>query len=201
VTTSGKSRLVRRFGETARTTFLELFFDVVFVFALRALSQLLIGKLNWAGAFQTLLLLLAIGWVWALTARITDWLNPRRPSVRLLVLATMVGALVLSATIPQAFGKTGLIFATTFLIIQLGRNLFLLVPLRGQEARHASERALIWHAAATVPWLTGALVSGAPRTGLWAAAVVLLYAARWFNYPCPDTPAWPVRSCRPAAST
>jgi low temperature requirement protein LtrA len=57
--------------------------------------------------------------------------------------------------------------------------------LRGHGAQRASGRALIWHAAAAVPWLTGALVSGTARTGLWAAAVVLLYAVRWFSYPLP----------------
>jgi low temperature requirement protein LtrA len=92
--TSGTGDLVRRLEDTARATFLELFFDVVFVFvvfvfALRALAQLLLNKLTWSGAYQTLVLMMAIGWVWSLTARVTEWLNPRRPPVILLVISTM----------------------------------------------------------------------------------------------------------------
>jgi low temperature requirement protein LtrA len=70
---------------------------------------------------------------------------------------------------------------------QFGRNLFLLVPLRRQKRQHFPERAIIWHAVAGVPWLTGALVPGTARTGLWAVAIVLLYVARWFNYPLPNS--------------
>jgi low temperature requirement protein LtrA len=168
-----------------RATFLELFFDVVFVFALRALAQLLLNKLTWSGAYQTLVLLMAIIFVWATTARVTERLDPQRPAVQLLILATMVGALVGSAALPQAFGKTGLIFAVTYLAIQIGRNVFLGFLLRGQEGLHVSQRSVFWYAATTVPWLIGAFASGTVRTALWTLAVVLIYIGRWFNYPLP----------------
>jgi low temperature requirement protein LtrA len=168
--TSGTGDLVRKLEDTARATFLELFFDVVFVFALHALAQLLQNKLTWSGAYQTLVLMLAIGWVWSLTAWVTSQLNPQRPPVTLLVIATMVGALVLSAAVPEAFGKTGLIFAVTYLAIQIGRSAFLAVLLRGQEGQHVPQRSAIWHAATGVPWLIGALASGTVRTALWTFA-------------------------------
>jgi low temperature requirement protein LtrA len=183
--TSGTGDLVRQLEDTARATFLELFFDVVFVFALRALAQLLLNKLTWSGAYQALVLLLAIVFVWSTTARVTERLNPQRPPVVLLVLATMVGALVGSAALPEAFGKTGLIFAVTYLAIQIGRSLYLIVLLRGQEGRHVPQRSVIWHAVTAVPWLIGALAPVTARTALWTFAVVLIYLARWFNYPLP----------------
>ncbi|MFC8617283.1 low temperature requirement protein A [Micromonospora purpureochromogenes] len=185
MTTSGTSGLLRKLEDVARASLLELFFDVVFVFALRALAQQLINNLTWSGAFQTLVLLLAIGWVWSLTARVTGELNPRRPAVQLLIIATMVGALVLSAAVPEAFGKTGLIFAVTYLAIQIGRSLFLAVLLQGHELQNVARRGVIWHAATGVPWLAGAFTSGTVRTALWTLAVALIYAARRFNYPLP----------------
>src|SRR5215475_6738066 len=103
--TSGTGDLVRRLETTTRATFLELFFDVAFVFALRALAELLLNKLTWSGAYQTLVLMLAIGWIWSLTARVTEVLDPGRTPVLLLVLASMVGALVLSAAVPEAFAR------------------------------------------------------------------------------------------------
>ncbi|SCG49186.1 low temperature requirement protein A [Micromonospora inositola] len=185
MTTSGTSGLLRKLEDVARASFLELFFDVVFVFALRALAQQLFNNLTWSGAFQALVLLVAIAWVWTLTARVTGQLNPRRPPVQLLVLATMVGALVLSAAVPEAFGKTGLVFAVTYLAIQIGRDLFLVVLLRGQEVQHVAARSAIWHAATAVPWLAGAVASGTTRTALWTLAVALIHVAWWFSYPLP----------------
>src|SRR5258707_100004 len=155
--TSGTGDLYRKLEDTARATFLELFFDVVFIFALRALAQQLLNKLTWSGAYQTRVLLMAVVFVWALTAGVTNRLDPQRPPVQLLVIATMVGALVGSAAVPEAFGKTGLIFAVTYLAIQIGRNVFLIVLLRGQEMQHVAQRSVIWHAATPVPWLIGAL--------------------------------------------
>src|SRR5215468_5669182 len=153
--TSAPGDLVRKLEDIARATFLELFFDVVFVFSLRALGELLLNKLTWSGAYQTLVLLLAIVFVWALTARVTSRLDPQRPPVQLLVIATMVGALVGSAALPEAFGKTGLIFAVTYLAIQIGRCLYLIILLRGQQEQRLVQRAAIWYAIIGVPWLIG----------------------------------------------
>ncbi|MEU8301290.1 low temperature requirement protein A [Micromonospora sp. NPDC048909] len=183
MTTNGTSGLFRKLEDTARASFLELFFDVVLIFALRALAQQLLNNLTWSGAYQALVMLLTIGWVWSRTAAATAQLDPRRAPVQLLVIATMVGALVLSAAIPEAFGKTGLIFAVTFLVIQVGRSLFLVVLLRGHELQHAAGRAAIWHAATGVPWIIGAIAPSTVRTALWTLAIVLIYVARWFNYP------------------
>jgi low temperature requirement protein LtrA len=185
VTTSRINGLLRKIEDIERASFLELFFDVVFVFALRALAQQLINNLTWSGAFQALVMLVAIAWVWSLTARVSGLLNPQRPVVQLLVLATMVGALVLSAAVPEAFGKTGLIFAVTYLAIQVGRDLFLVVLLRGHELQRLAGRAAIWHAASGVPWLAGAVASGTARTALWTLAIVLINVAWWFSYPLP----------------
>lgn len=97
----------------------------------------------------------------------------------------MVGALVLAVAVPQAFGTTGLIFAITFLAIQIGRNVFVMILLRGQELQHAAGRGAIWHTATRALWVTGALASGSARTALWTVAVVLTYVGRWFSYPTP----------------
>ena len=76
--TSRAAGLLRR-PEEPRATFLELFFDLVFVFALFQLSQGLLEHLSWSGAFQTLVLLLAVWWVWVQTAWLTDRFDPQQP--------------------------------------------------------------------------------------------------------------------------
>ena len=65
---STAATLLRGPGDPGRATFLELFFDLVFVFALFRLSQGLLERLTWSGASQTLVLLLAVWWVWGNTA-------------------------------------------------------------------------------------------------------------------------------------
>jgi hypothetical protein len=60
----------------SRVTNAELFFDLVFVFAVTQLSHMLLGRFTALGAVQVTLLFLAVWWVWVYTAWITNWLDP-----------------------------------------------------------------------------------------------------------------------------
>jgi hypothetical protein len=79
-----------------------------------------------------------------------------------------------------------LIFAGTLLVIQIGRCVFLVVLLRGQERQRVPVRVLIWHAAIGVLLVTGALGSSTERIALWTVAVALIHIGRWFSYPAPE---------------
>ena len=68
---------LRSRGSHARVTYVELFFDLVFVFAVTQLSHSLLAQLTLGGALQTLFLLLAVWWVWMYTCWFTNWLRPR----------------------------------------------------------------------------------------------------------------------------
>ena len=92
-------------------TFIELFFDLVFVFAVTQLSHLLMEHFTLLGAAQSLLLLLAVWWVWIFTSWVTNWLDPEKLPVRLLPLAIMLVGLVMSSSIPKAFESRGIAFA------------------------------------------------------------------------------------------
>ena len=109
--TSRAATLLRGPEDPERATFLDLFLDLVFVFALFRLSQGLLEHLNGSGAFQTVVLLLALWWVWRMTASVTDRFDPGRPAIQALVLASMFGSFVLAAAVPGAFGARGLLFA------------------------------------------------------------------------------------------
>src|SRR3954462_802804 len=94
---------VREDGAHHRVTFVELFFDLVFVFAVTRLSHGLLEHLTVMGTLQTGLLMIAVWWAWIDTAWITNWLDPERPAVRMLLFALMLAGLVMSAAIPKAF--------------------------------------------------------------------------------------------------
>jgi low temperature requirement protein LtrA len=112
---------------------LELFFDLVFVFAITQLSHLLLEHLTWLGAVQTALLLLAVWWVWIFTSWVTNWLDPDKAPVRLLLFVLMLAGLVLSASIPKAFETRALPFALAYVFMQVGRCLFMLWALQGSS--------------------------------------------------------------------
>src|ERR1044071_5624754 len=80
----------------SRVTYAELFFDLVFVFAVTQISHTLLHHFTPLGAVQTALLFLAVWWVWVYTSWITNWLDPERTPVRVLLFALMLAGLVLS---------------------------------------------------------------------------------------------------------
>ena len=101
----GERGLLRqRAGGQQRVTNVELFFDLVYVFAVTQLSHDLLSNLTVAGALRAGLLLVMVWLLWVYTTWVTNWLDPERIPVRLLLLGLMLVSLVMSAGLPQAFG-------------------------------------------------------------------------------------------------
>ena len=72
-------------GEAPAVTNMELFFDLVYVFAFTQLSHTLLHHLTARGAVETLVLFLAVWWAWNYTAWATNWIDPDQPPVRVLM--------------------------------------------------------------------------------------------------------------------
>ena len=164
-------------NQHSRVTYAELFFDLVFVFAVTQLSHSLLGRFTPLGALQTTLLFLAVWWVWIYTSWITNWLNPELTPVRVLLFLLMLGGLVLSMSIPKAFADRGLWFALAYAAMQVGRTLFLLlsIPRSRAVARMNAVRILIWLSVSAVFWVAGGVAEGDWRLGLWVVALGLEY--------------------------
>jgi low temperature requirement protein LtrA len=181
-----QARLLRERGEGERVTFIELFFDLVYVFAVTSLSELLLHHLTVRGAAQTLLLLVAVWWAWIYTAWATNWFDPDRPAVRLMLVGVMLASLVMSASLPAAFGARGLAFAGAYVAIQIGRTGFMVAALRGEPGlRRNFQRIFVWFVASGVLWLAGAMVHGVTRDALWLAAVAVDSLAAAIGFPAP----------------
>jgi low temperature requirement protein LtrA len=160
----------------ARVSSMELFFDLVFVFAITQLSHLLIEHLSVRGALQTLLLLLAVWCAWIYTAWATNWLDPNQRLVRLMLIGVMFGSLIMSSVIPEAFGDRGLTFALGFVGIQVGRNLFVLAAVREVPGmRENFQRIVAWSLASGVFWIAGGMAAGTARETIWLLAVFIDY--------------------------
>jgi low temperature requirement protein LtrA len=153
---------------------MELFFDLVFVFAITQLSHLLLTHLNAGGAFQTALLALAMWWAWVDTAWFTNWFDPDRRPVRFVLIGVMVATLIMAVALPEAFGERGLLFAIAFVALQVGRFAFAVVATRDDPGRHGNfQRVLVWRAVSGLLWLAGGLATGPARTTFWIAAVAM----------------------------
>ncbi|MEV0393981.1 low temperature requirement protein A [Polymorphospora rubra] len=179
--TGGGDRADLLRGDARQVTPMELFFDLVYVFAVTQLTDLLLADLTPAGALRTLLLLIVVWWAWVDTAWVTNWFDPGRASVRLMLTAVMLLALVMSATLPEAYGDRGLWFAGAYVAMQVGRSAFAAVESRGRpDLRRNFQRILVWRATTGVLWLVGALLDGPWRVVLWTVAVAGEYvAAAW----------------------
>jgi low temperature requirement protein LtrA len=166
---------VRQGHDHHRVTSVELFFDLVFVFAVTQLSHGLLHHLTPLGAVQIALLMVAVWWSWIDTAWITNWLDPDRPVVRLFLFALMLAGLVLSVSIPKAFEDRALAFAATYVIMQAARNLFMLWALARHDAGNYLNfvRIGLWHLVDAPFWIAGALVEGEARLVLWLIAVAI----------------------------
>jgi low temperature requirement protein LtrA len=162
-----------------RVTYAELFFDLVFVFAVTQISHTLLGRFTALGALQTTLLLLSVWWAWVYTSWVTNWLNPELTPVRILLFLLMLGGLVLSTSIPKAFESRGLWFALAYAGMQLGRTIFWLLstPRARILARMNALRVLVWLSASAIFWITGGFAEGQQRLVLWAVALGIEYVS------------------------
>jgi low temperature requirement protein LtrA len=160
-----------------RVTYVELFFDLVFVFAVTQISHTLLAHFTLLGALQVTVLFLAVWWVWVFTSWITNWLNPEKTPVRLLLFAMMLGGLVLSTSIAAAFEARGLWFAIAYAAMQVGKTIFLWAstPPSRPRARMNAIRIAAWLSMSAIFWIAGGVMEGQSRLVLWAIALVIEY--------------------------
>jgi low temperature requirement protein LtrA len=165
-----------RDGQEARVSFVELFFDLVYVFAVTQISHHLLGHLTLWGALEALVLWFAVWLGWQYTAWVTNWFDPEKLQIRLMLFAVMGAGLMMAAALPEAFEGRALVFALAYVAIQLGRHLFVLISLGGRHPLAPNfQRMLCWLCISASFWVAGALVEGHARLAFWAVAVACEY--------------------------
>jgi len=164
-------------NQHSRVTYAELFFDLVFVYAVTQISHSLLADFTPVGAVHVTLLFLAVWWVWVYTSWITNWLDPEKTPVRLLLFALTLGGLVLSTSIPTAFDGRGLWFAIAYAAMQVGKTVFLWIvtPSSRPPARLNAVRITTWLSVSAIFWIAGGLMQGQSRLALWAVALAVEY--------------------------
>jgi low temperature requirement protein LtrA len=166
-------------GAAREVTPLELFFDLVYVFAVGQLSHHLLEHVDLRTGAETAILTLAVVYAWYMVAWGANWLDPDRLPVRLLLVGLMFASLLMSVAIPDAFDGRPWLFVIGYLLIQIGRSVFLLVALRGRALGEHFVNDLVWELVAGGLWIAGAIADGDARLVLWGIAVVVTQAGVW----------------------
>jgi low temperature requirement protein LtrA len=180
-------RVLRRATDREqRATPLELFFDLVYVFAVTQLSHYLLEHLTIEGAAQTLFLLLVVWWAWIYTTWMTNWFDPDAVAVRGVLLVGMLASLVMAIAVPQAFGDRALAFAGGYVVLQVVRNAFIVAATQPDSPLLvAFRRILAWSCWTGALWIAGALLEGEARTTVWLVALAADYAGPLAGYRTP----------------
>ena len=180
--------LLRDRSAGQRVTNIELFFDLVYVFAVTQLSHYLLGETTFDGAFQTAILLAMVWLAWAYTTWVTNWLDPERLQVRLLLVVLMLISLAMSAELPHAFGDLGIWVGGAYALMQNGRTAFMVAVLPAGSLRRNYERIQVWCVVSGALAVGGGLVGGHARELLWLLAVgvdvlggVIGFAVPWLG--------------------
>jgi|APCry1669190731_1035312.scaffolds.fasta_scaffold00836_3 low temperature requirement protein LtrA len=170
-----------------RVTFVELFFDLVFVFAITQISHTLLAHFTALGVLQVTILMLAVWWVWVFMSWVTNWLDPEQTPVRVMLFVMMIAGLLLSTSIPKAFDSRGLAFALAYVFMQVGRSVYFIFAVPKSESGHRRNflRIAIWLSVSGVLWIAGGLADPATRVVLWLAALVIEYCGPAMRFRTP----------------
>lgn len=164
---------------------LELFYDLVFVFAVSQLAHHLAGHLSWRGAAETLVLLIAVCSTWVYTTFEATLLDIRRPETRFTVVVAMGLGLFMNAAIAHAYQGSSWLFVVPLLLILLMLMALSLVRAPNPVMRGHSERVLAWMAVYVPLWLVGAAADPDARLWWWGAAALIDMSGTWLGHPVP----------------
>jgi len=165
--------LLRDRSGNQRVTNIELFFDLVYVFAITQLSSYLLGAATFGGAARTAILLAMVWLAWMYTTWVTNWLDPERMAVRSLLVLLMLVSLAMSAALPRAYSDWGIWVGGAYALMQIGRTIFMVVALPAGSLRDNFQRILVWCAVSGALAVAGGLAGGHARELLWLLAVLV----------------------------
>jgi low temperature requirement protein LtrA len=175
-----------RDGSEQQTTQVELLFDLVYVFAVTQLSHLILGHLTVDGVAHAAFLLVVVWWAWIYTTWMVNWFDPASGAVRLILIVATLASLLMSAALPGAWRGDALLFAGSYVALQVGRNVAAGLLLSREHAlRRTLERIVAWSVLSGVLWIAGALVDHHLRLALWGPALGLDLIAPIVGYATP----------------
>ena len=162
--------------EQHRVTNLELFFDLVFVFAITQVTAFLADDLTWGGLLRGLFVLAALWWAWAAYAWLTNTLDPEEGAVRLAMFASMGAMLIVSLATPGAFGDDGVVFGIAYFFVRaLHIVLYAIAGRDDPDLERAVLRILPSALIGAALLVVASFFDGAAQMAIWAVALAIDY--------------------------
>jgi low temperature requirement protein LtrA len=167
-------------GVEERVTPLELFFDLIFVFAITQVTGLIYGDPTWAGLIKGLLVIGVIWWAWTAYAWLTNTIDPEEGAVRLVMLGAMAAMLIAPLAVPDVFGDDALMFACAYAVVRVAHLALYAVAGRGDPALlGAIARLGVGSAIGITLLFVAAALDGPAQTAMWAIALVIDFAGAY----------------------
>jgi low temperature requirement protein LtrA len=164
-------------GDEHEVTPVELFFDLVFVFAITQVTRLFVQEPTWLGLLRGMLVLAAVWWAWNAFAWLTSAENIDEGGVRLAILGTTALMLGVALAVPRAFARDAILFAVAyFLVRSMHVVLSLIVRRDDSESREALLRFIPTALIGASILVIAALVGGDLRIALWIIALLIDYS-------------------------
>jgi low temperature requirement protein LtrA len=155
---------------------LELFFDLVFVFAITQVTTMLSADSTWGGLLRGILVLGALWWAWAAYAWLTNTLNPEEGIVRIAMFVVMAAMLIVALAVPEAFDDHGVIFGVAYLVVRAMHLALYALAARGDhDLLGAVLRMTPSSTISGVLILTAGFLDGDQRIALWVIALAIDY--------------------------
>ena len=157
-----------------RITPLELYFDLVFVFAFTQTTAVISEDTTWAGLGRGMLILAAVWWAWASYAWLTNTVDAGRDEVLAAVLVAMAAMFVAALAVSEAFGGHGVLFGVAFLIVAVMHLALYALSARSEpELFAAILRIAPWSLLGASLILAAGFVDDPARSLLWIAALAV----------------------------
>jgi low temperature requirement protein LtrA len=164
-------------AQEQRTTPVELFWDLVFVFAITQVSALLAHDLSWEGFGQSLLVIALVWWAWSAFVWVTNAHDPDDPPVRAALFAAMILAFLVALAVPEAWGEEATLFAIAYTGVRLIHlALYADASRRGNASFSAIAGFGVTVLIGMALLIAGARTDHATRAILWTAAAAIDYA-------------------------
>ena len=163
-----------------RATFFELFFDLVYVFAVTQLSHHLLADITWSGAAETAFMLVALYWAWNYTTWMTNWFDPDTVPVRLVLVFVMLASLLMAIAIPKGSAMTRCCSRAPTRACRSGETAFVVAVTPRGAFNQNFRQILAWSLLSAPLWVAGGIVDPRHCAGCYGwVPSVWTWLRRW----------------------
>jgi len=160
--------------EERKTSYLELFFDLVFVFAFTQVTSLILEDASAAGFARATLVLAMVWWAWSAYAWMTNAIDIENTVTRLIVFAAMAAGFFMALAVPDAFQDEAAWFAVAYFVVRILQTTLFSWGVRHDPGQlRATFRLAPWFLAAALVALVGGFVDSDLRAWVWLASLAI----------------------------